>query len=159
MENSINITVTKTYLPLINKQVIIKNIVDSTIDEETGKVQFSAIDFLIETSLLMNYTDAEISTENIIDFYDEIKENGILSATIEQISDDEIKFIKTNVQKEIQQYLDNERSLGIQFKKAVDKLLDKMPTSEDMASLLSDENIKKISKITKDLNKTFSVVK
>ncbi len=128
--------IVKKYLPLSLKQVIIKNIVSSVVDEETGNIDFSLIDFMTEISLLINYTDYELSDEETVVQYDEIKENGTLKSIIDQIHYDEVYFIKSNVEKEIQQYLDNNRSLGIQFKKAVDKLLDKLPSEQGMKETL-----------------------
>ncbi len=127
----------KNYLPLSLKQVIIKNIVSSVIDEETGNVEFSLVDFFTEVSLLINYTDYKLSDEDTVVQYDEIKENGTLLAILEQIPSDEAYFIKINVEKEIQQYLDDKRSIGIQFKNAVDKLLSKLPSEDGVKYIMT----------------------
>lgn len=137
----------KHYLPLVVKNKMIENIVSSVIDKETGNANYSLLDFFTEISLLRNYTDYELDEKDTIAQYDELKGSGKLKTILLNIPDDEIQFIKNNVDKEIEQYLLNNRSLGIQFKKAVDTLLDKIPSSKEL-----DKLIPKLSKAIAKIN-------
>jgi hypothetical protein len=137
----------KHYLPLVVKDKIIENIVTSAIDKETGNVKYSLLDFFTEVALLRNYTDYELDEKDTVAQYDELKASGELKTILLNIPDDEIQFIKNNINKEIEQYLDNNRSLGVQFKKAVDVLLDKIPSSKEL-----DKLIPKLSKAIAKIN-------
>jgi hypothetical protein len=139
--------VTRNYLPLVVKDRIIENIVSSVIDKETGNVRYPLLDFFTEVALLKNYTDYELDEKDTVAQYDELKESGELKTILLNIPDDEIQFIKNNINREIEQYLANNRSLGIQFKKAMDTLLDKIPSSKEL-----DKLIPKLSKVIAKIN-------
>jgi energy-coupling factor transporter ATP-binding protein EcfA2 len=139
--------VKRNYLPLVVKDRIIDNIVSSVIDKETGNVRYPLLDFFTEVALLRNYTDYELDEKDTVAQYDELKESGKLNTILLKIPMEETQFIKNNVEKEIEQYLENNRSLGIQFKKAVDTLLDKIPSSKEL-----DKLIPKLSKAIAKIN-------
>lgn len=137
----------KPYLSLAVKQLLIKNILSICTTEESNlkKIDFSLKEFAYEFTLVNQYSNMNCDVENIIEFYDELKEHGIIDSVLKQIPNSEIKFIDYVLRKEIEQIQIVDNSVSAVLDKALNKLLEKIP---------NDKQLKSIGKsLIKDLNK------
>lgn len=137
----------KSYLPIIEKQILANKIIDSCII--TDDVGLNRIDYFYkylttQVSLIINYTSLEFSEELIKDF-DCLTENGLLEDIIKQIPGSEIEVIMDIVEDELYQMVKLNNSVESILAKNLQQLIDKLPT---------DKQIKSLSKsLVKDINK------
>lgn len=88
----------KTYIPFLTKTVLADKIIKSTIlDKDTGKICMkSDMNYLLFCrTIIEEYTDLEIETEDFYDEYDLLNESGILDKIIQMIPEKEISEFKT----------------------------------------------------------------
>lgn len=130
----------KQYLPLAAKQILINKILEICKKEENGtsKIDFTLKEFAYEFSLVNQYSNLDCQLDNIIKFYDELKENGIIDLIIKQIPVDEINFIDYVLEREIEQILNLDNSIEIIVGKALNKLIEKLPDEKGMNKLIKD---------------------
>lgn len=137
----------KKYLSLVEKQLLANKIIDSCII--TDDVGLNRIDYFYkylttQVSLIINYTSLEF-TENLIEDFDCLAENGLLEDIIKQIPGSEIEVIMDIVEDELYQMVKLNNSVESILAKNLQQLIDKLPT---------DKQLKSLSKtLVKDINK------
>jgi len=137
----------KKYLSLVEKQLLANKIIDSCII--TDDVGLNRIDYFYkylttQVSLIINYTSLEF-TENLIEDFDCLAENGLLEDILDQIPINEVEFILDLVDFELAQIVKLNNSIEGILASKLDKLIEKLPT---------DKQIKSLSKsLVKDINK------
>jgi len=136
----------KNYLSLTEKKLLIEKILDiCIIEEEIKKVDFVLKYFAYEYMLVNFYTNIEVESEDIVEIYDELKENNIIDIIIKNLPEPELKFINNTLEKEIEQIQLVDNSLASVVSKQLSKLVEKLPNS--------DEINKMIPKLSKQINK------
>lgn len=140
------------YLPFAHKQVLCLNVVNSCLEQNDDGLltcNFFTKKLMQDISILVNYTDFETS-ENLLEDYDILCQDGILELMLNSIDKKEIKFIEEMVDKSIEQTLRLENSIESIVSKGLNKLLDKLPTDKQLKSL-SKSLVKDLGKL--DINK------
>ncbi len=137
----------KSYLPLVEKQLIVNKIIDSCIIvDENGlsKIDFFYKYLTTQISLIVNYTSLEFS-ENIIEDFDYLAEYIGIEWIIDKISPIEVCIIQELVDDELDQVVKMNNSIEGILAKGINKITEKLP---------SDKQLKSLSKsLVKDLNK------
>jgi len=130
----------KQYLPIVEKHLIATKIIDSSIIE--NKNGLSQIDFFYkkittDVSLIMNYSNLEFSDELIND-YDYLSENGFIKKIIDKIPKTEVYFIDELVENELDQMIKIENSLENILANKLQVLIDKIPDQKSIKKILND---------------------
>lgn len=137
----------KQFLPSIEKKMLVDTIIEGCIEvDENNLMQINYFNKKLfeDLSLIVNYTNLELSDESIND-YDFLVENGYARWIIEEIPDSEKEFIDNLLHYELEQKVEQNNSLTNVVAKALNKLVDKIP---------DEKSIKKmISNIPKSINK------
>jgi hypothetical protein len=136
----------KNYISLTEKKILIEKILDiCVINEEIKRIDFALKEFAYEYMLVSLYTNIEIETEDIIEIYDELKQNNVINNIIKQIPESEIEFINNVLTSEINQIQLVDNSLANAVSKQLSKLVEKLPDSNEINKM--------IPKISKQINK------
>lgn len=134
------------------KKTIIQNIIDLAITETDGvkRCDYPMMEFAIEYNLINQYTNIDFALETeTIAIFDDLKQRGIVDEIIDGININDVNFIERNVDREIQQIMDEQNSVGLQVKKAMDEIIKKIPDGKEMQKMLKGlPNL--INKIDKD---------
>lgn len=130
----------KQYLPIVEKHLIATKIIDSCIIE--NKNGLSQIDYFYkkittDVSLIVNYTNLEFSDELIND-YDYLSENGFIKQIIDKIPKTEIYFIDELVENELDQIVRIENSLENILASKLQMLINKIPDEKTIKKILND---------------------
>lgn len=143
--------VIKQYLPLAIKQLLIKNILESCTIEENGikKINFSLKEFAYEFILISQYSNVDCEVDSTVQFYDELKENGVINQIVKLIPESEITFINNILNQEIEQKQKIDNSVEAIIANALTKLVDKLPDEKGISKLIKDLP-KQINKISPD---------
>jgi len=147
-----DITETKTYLPLMEKELIINKIIDTIVDYDENnlvKIDFIHLDFFFDLEILKSYFSIEIpkdiETKVLLNAYDYLCENDILSQLKTRI-DEDYEYLVGLLDKEIKQKVENNNSISAVLAKTLNKLVDKLPSDKDLSKLIK-EIPKQINKI------------
>lgn len=150
----------KQYLPLAIKKLSIQNILESCVIEENEikKIDFVLKEFAYQFTLVNQYSNLDCDVENMTEFYDELKEHGIIDFIIRQIPESEREFINSVLQKEIEQIQSVDNSIEMILTKALNKLVDKLPTSKEINKMIPkiSKELTKISPATLDILKNIN---
>lgn len=130
----------KSYLPIIEKQILANKIIDSCII--TDDVGLNRIDYFYkylttQVSLIINYTSLEFSEELIKDF-DCLTENGLLEDIIKQIPGSEIEVIMDIVEDELYQMVKLNNSVESILAKNLQQLISIIPDEKAIKRLMKD---------------------
>lgn len=173
-QSIISILEIKHYLPIINKQILIEDIIDSSLElDESGmtKINYCSMELFFGVKLIEAMTNYAFDPETMIDEYDYIAEHGILYDITNQISNNEYNTIRGFLSKELEQKVKISNSIeGIinnhlyLFQDKIDTLISKIPNVSE-ASI--DKWMKSASKTIKGfdpskhevLNKMMSFIK
>jgi hypothetical protein len=148
----------KSYLPLVMKQSIINNILSvCIIDENKKKIDFSLKLFSLEFNLVNQYSNLNCDVDDVIKLYDELKEHGVIDGILKQISESEVKFITNVLNEEINQIQVIDNSLEVIISNALDKLIEKLPTSKEINKMIPKIS-KELAKISPETLETFKNV-
>ena len=150
-ENNYNIDslslTTRTYLSLTEKKILIEKILDiCVVGEDIKKIDFALKEFAYEYMLLSLYSNIKIETEEIIEIYDELKENNFIEKVLKLIPESEKEFIDYVLRKEIEQIQLVDNSLASVVNKQLNKLIAILPDQKGLAKLIK-ELPKQINKI------------
>lgn len=142
---------TKTYLPFLQKEYIVNNIIETVteIDENNmEKINFVHLDFFFDIEILKYYFNievpADIETEVLINTYDNLCENDIIAQLKMRISDD-YDYLTGLIDKEIKQKIENNNSISAVLAKTLNKIASSLPDGKEMQKI--------INSIPKALNK------
>lgn len=148
-----------TYLPYVVKNTILNKIIDSVIiDTEQGlkKVNYSLLTLSKEIILVSNYTNIEISQEDVIESYDILKKSGVIEYVLKKMDKEEFLFYEKTIKQELRQIKEIDNSISGVLSNLLGKFIEKIPDSErinDMLPKLSEE-LGKISPETIDFLKS-----
>lgn len=149
----------KEYLPIVEKHLIATKIIDSSIIE--NKNGLSQIDYFYkrittDVSLLINYASLEFSDELIND-YDYLSENGFIKKIIDKIPKTEVYFIEELVESELDQMIRIGNSLENVVASKLQQIIDKIPDEKAMKKLMKDipKQINKINPENMEILKGF----
>ena len=148
----------KSYLPLVEKQLIVNKIIDSCIIvDENGlsKIDFFYKYLTTQISLIVNYTSLEFS-ENIIEDFDYLAEYIGIEWIIDKISPIEVCIIQELVDDELDQVVKINNSIESIAQKGINdlKVIIEEGITKIVEKLPNDKQIKSLSKsLIKDVNK------
>jgi hypothetical protein len=143
--DSLDLTI-KNYLSLTEKKILIEKILDiCVIEEEIKRIDFALKQFAYEYMLINLYTNIQIEAEDIIEIYDELKENNVIDTILKKIPESEKEFIDYVLQNEIEQIQLVDNSLANAVSKQLSKFVEKLPDSNEINKM--------IPKISKQINK------
>jgi hypothetical protein len=131
----------RTYIPFLEKRVIVEELIDSFIYEEDGLIKVDLFDkqFFTNLKILSVYFDIENDLEfsELMELYDLLLENNYFSAFQCYIKDDlsALTLILESVLNEKIKY--NNTLEGI-IAKGINKLIDKLPDEKGMSKLIKD---------------------
>ena len=156
----------RKYLPINDKLNLVYKIIEMS-NENSGdlfKINYVYKQFFYEIEMVRAYSNIDFSTidkladsdkieeqekygDKLIEFYDLLKEHGIIDYTLDLINTDEKVFIKQCINEQIKENHVVNNSLGSILSKALDKLIEKIPTDEGMKSVATElvNNLKKIN--------------
>ena len=152
---SINdITETKTYLPLMEKELIINKIIDTIVDVDENnliKIDFIHLDFFFDLEILKSYFSIEIpkdiDTKDLLNAYDYLCENDIVSQLKTRI-DEDYEYLVGLLDKEIKQKIESNNSISAVLAKTLNKIVAKLPDEKGMQKMINSIP-KAINKIDK----------
>jgi hypothetical protein len=139
----------KSYLPLVEKQLIINKIIDSCIivdDAGLSRIDFFYKYLTTQISLLVNFTNLEFSEELISDF-DYLAEYIGIDWIIDKISPVEVCIIQELVDDELAQVVRINNSVESVLSKNLQKLINSIPSEKSIQKIIKDIP-KSINKIT-----------
>lgn len=146
----------KSYISLTEKKILIEKILDiCIIEEEIKRIDFALKQFAYEYLLLNFYTNINIETEDIIEIYDELKENNLIENILKIIPESEKEFIDYVLRKEIEQIQLVDNSMVNIVNQALKKLVEKMPDQKGLIKLIK-ELPKQFNKVSPDSLKYLS---
>ena len=153
---SINdITETKTYLPLMEKELIINKIIDTIVDVDENnliKIDFIHLDFFFDIEILKSYFSIEIPQDidikDLLNAYDYLCENDILSQLKTRI-DEDYEYLVGLLDKEIKQKIENNNSISAVLAKTLNNIVNKLPDEKAMQKIINSIP-KAINKIDKN---------
>lgn len=156
----------RKYLPINDKLNLVYKIIEMAREnsEDLFKINYVYKEFFYEIEMIRAYSNIDFSTIDklansdkieeqekyggkLIEFYDLLKEHGIIDYTLNLINTDEKVFIKKCIEEQIQENHIVNNSLGAILSKALDKLIERIPTDEAMKSVTKElvDNLKKIN--------------
>lgn len=112
----------KKYLGFIEKQQFVEDIKNICIIRDTDNkivVDYVLKSMMMEFLFIKNYTNINLDVEEIVGYYDLMKENGIVDFVIEQINHSEITMLFGIIEDELAQELE----ISYKFEVIVDKFL------------------------------------
>ena len=146
----------KQYLSLSAKKFLITQILDlCIIEEDIKKIDFSLKKFAYEYILTTHYTNVDFEDNNILELYDELKENGVISVILNIIPESEKEFIDYVLRKEIEQVQLVDNSLASVVSKQLNKIVEKLPDQKGLMKLIK-ELPKQFNKVSPDSLKHLS---
>ena len=130
----------KPYLSLTTKKIIIKKILDLCITEEESikKIDFALKEFAYGYILSDQYSNINFEVEDVLELYDELKENDIIDIVLKAIPESEINFIDYVLRKEIEQIQLVDNSLASVVSKSLNKIMEKIPDQKGIAKLIKE---------------------
>ncbi len=145
----------KTYLPLLNKKILVDNICTDLIEyDENGLAFVNEIQKVISTaiSILINYCDVEILEEDnmgdVIEVLDLLFETGDYYK-IEELIGNDLDELLLAIDVEIENIKLRNNSLESIVAKGLNKIIEKLPNDKQLKSL-SKSVIKDINKLDWD---------
>lgn len=156
----------KKYLSINDKLSLVYKIIEMAREssEDLFKINYVYKEFFYEIEMIRAYSNIDFSTidklansdkieeqekygDKLIEFYDLLKEHGIIDYTLNLINTDEKVFIKQCINEQIKENHVVNNSLGAILSKALDKLIEKIPTDEGMKLVATElvNNLKKIN--------------
>ena len=153
---SINdITETKTYLPLMEKELIINKIIDTIVGVDENnliKIDYIHLDFFFDIEILKSYFSIEIPQDidikDLLNAYDYLCENDILSQLKTRI-DEDYEYLVGLLDKEIKQKIENNNSISAVLAKTLNNIVNKLPDEKAMQKIINSIP-KAINKIDKN---------
>ena len=145
----------RTYLPLMEKELIINNIVNSIIDideNNIANVDYIHLDFFIDIEMLKGYFNIEIPQDIdikvLIDTYDYLCNEDIISQLKTRVCDD-FDYLMELMNKTISQKVENSNSLSAVLAKTLNKIVSSLPDEKGMQKIINSIP-KAINKIDKE---------
>lgn len=136
----------RQYLSLTEKKILIEKILDiCMVEDGIKRIDFALKMFAYEYMLLKLYSNINIETDDIIELYDELKENNLIDKILKLIPESEIELINYILDKEIEQIQLVDNSLSSVVSKRLGELVEKLPDSKEINKM--------IPKISKQINK------
>lgn len=153
---SINdITETKTYLPLMEKELIINKIIDTIVGVDENnliKIDYIHLDFFFDIEILKSYFSIEIPQDidikDLLNAYDYLCENDIVSQLKTRI-DEDYEYLVGLLDKEIKQKVENNNSISAVLAKTLNNIVNKLPDEKAMQKIINSIP-KAINKIDKN---------
>lgn len=140
----------KRYLPFVEKQLLCQTVIDKCINiNDKGLVtcDYFMKQISLDISILSSYTNLTFNEESLLDDYDYLVKDKVWNIILANIDPDEIEFINTMINKEIQQRLEIENGLSNVVATALNRFVDVVDKNTN------PKELKKLSKsILKDLN-------
>jgi len=141
------------YLPFAFKKKMIEDIIETcTSVDENGVIHVDSAlkqmgyEFVISTQ----YSNLDLSSDNIIETYDLIKESGIVDSIFNRVNDNELSFIKKCLDEQINYILTINNSIENLVAKGITKIANSFPDKNGWSKIIK-EIPKQINKI--DQNK------
>lgn len=85
------------YLPIEEKAALVQEVVNASIDEQTGCFSPVRVNVYFAIGMLIHYCKMSFEDENIIEAYDLLEQNGVIDKVLAAIPDEERGFIETLV--------------------------------------------------------------
>lgn len=148
VKENIELLTVKQYLPFAFKKKMIEDIIETCKSEdENGILHIDSIfkQMAFEYSVINQYTNIELSNNDIIETYDLLKESGLVKDVLNIINIDEIQFIEKCLNEQIDYLLKTNNSIEVFVAKSINKIIEKIPSSKEISKM--------IPKLSKELNK------
>lgn len=149
-----DITETKTYLPLMEKELIINKIIDTIVDVDENnlvKIDFIHLDFFFDLEILKSYflieIPQDIDTKDLLNAYDYLCGNDILPQLKTRI-DEDYEYLIGLLDKEIKQKVEINNSISAVLAKTLNKIVEKLPDQKGIQKMINSIP-KAINKIDK----------
>jgi len=140
----------KNYLSLNAKKILIKKILNlCLIDGNIKKIDFALKEFAYEYVMVNEYSNLNFDVEDVLELYDELKENLVINTILKLIPESEKEFIDYILRKEIEQIQVVDNSLATVISKQLSRLVEKLPDSVEINKMIPKLS-KQINKISPD---------
>lgn len=133
------------YLPILTKQALVNLVIENSTIEENGinKINHAIKQMTYELLLVRYYSNidfsiidkAEDSTQKLIEFYDLLKESGVIDYIISNIPKSEINFLNGCLRKQVKQEENMNSSFVVVIGQFLNNLLDKIPDEKGMIEI------------------------
>ena len=147
VKENIELLIVKQYIPFAFKKKMVEDIIETcTSTNESGFYIDSLFkQMAFEYSIVNQYSNIELSDNNIIETYDTIKEFGIVNHVFKSVEIEEIKFIEKCLNEQLEYLLKINNSIESVIAKGISKIVEKIPNSKEINKM--------IPKLTKELSK------
>jgi len=169
IESVLNQIKVKQYISIGEKSLFIKNIIEQCITDNENRMMIC--DYLqkkiaIDLNFVLFYSDLELDSEDVVNDYDFLVENGIIKFIQEEIPESEKYLILDILHEEIGQQLNINNSMEVIFAKGVNDLttivyglIDKIPDEKTVQKFIKS-NIKLLPKIINEVKpETLTTIK
>ena len=130
----------KQYLPFGIKHILINTILESCIIEKDGinRIDFSILEMMKQYLIVNNYTNLDLTENEILDSFDELLLKGIIEYVLNNIPSNELDFYDKILNQEINQIIKLDNSIESIVAKVLNQLLIKLPDEKGMNKLIKD---------------------
>lgn len=147
--------ITKIYLPISVKQIIIESVCQKSLVEKNGMktIDYIGKQLALDLSILQFYTDLDIENSDLDSMY----ESGEMDSIRKQIPDSELKFIEDNISLILSEEKEIFNSIGGVINRNLQSLIAKIPDEKGIQKILKSipKTLDKISPENKELFKSF----
>lgn len=152
----------KKYLPFAVKKTMVDTMLNTakTVENNIIKIDYALLQMVKEYILLNNYSNLDLSEEDMLTTYDYLKENKVVDYVIEEIRNNgELDFYNVVLAQEIEQIQKVDNSLESIIAKSLNTLIAKIPDEKGMAKLLKQlpKSLEKVSPETLEILKNLNV--
>jgi hypothetical protein len=146
------------YIPFVIKKNMIDNILDIcvSIDEDGFKrIDYATKIMATEFSICNQATNIDLSEEDSLTAYDNLKKSGAIKYIMDNIDIKEISFIESCVNEKIKEMYIVDNSIQAVISKVLNKLIEKIPDSKEINKMIPriGRELAKISPETLELLK------
>ena len=150
-----------SYIPFIIKKNMIDNILDIcvSVDEDGFKrIDYATKIMATEFSICNQATNIDLSEEDSLTAYDNLKKSGAIKYIMDNIDIKEISFIESCVNEKIKEMYIVDNSIQAVISKVLNKLIEKIPDSKEINKMIPriGRELAKISPETLELLKTIN---
>lgn len=132
----------KQYLPVLDKITLVSTAYQSSIDKEDTLqvINHNSLDVIFKVLIVKTYTDVSLPKDTI-QAYDLIMQSGLYDTVYQSIPSQETQELDNtliNYITEKENRYEKENTLPNVFKNTLNKLIDKMPSTDEAKKLIED---------------------
>lgn len=127
------------YIPFVIKKNMIDNILDIcvSVDEDGFKrIDYATKIMATEFSICNQATNIDLSEENSLTTYDNLKKSGAIKYIMNNIDINEVSFIENCIDEKIKEIYIVDNSIQGAISKVLNKLIEKIPDSKEINKLI-----------------------